>query len=143
MSFSLQVSGGDLVVNGSTMGYVHGASKLRQQLVLWLFEAYGIDPMHPQYGSLLQDYVGTVLTYSTQALLYSEIMRVLDNYQRLQYQEFKKTPQIFSMSELLWSINDVQVSSSYDTVSAQVAVSNGQNQTVQFNVNQTNQGAST
>lgn len=142
MSFSLKVSGGDLAMDGSNLGLVFGSDKLRQSLVLWLFESYGIDPMNPQYGSLLQDYVGTVINYSTQNLVYSEIIRVLENYQRLQYQDFKRSPQTFSMSELLWAINNVAVVPSFDTVSAQINVSNGQQQSVQFTVNQGQQSAS-
>jgi hypothetical protein len=55
MSWSLQIVGGDLypVSNASGMGVVTGKDKTFQDLRMWMLETMGTDPMHPEYGSLL------------------------------------------------------------------------------------------
>lgn len=136
MSFSLQVYGGDLIQTGSQLNVVYGTNKLRQDMTLWLSESYGIDPLHPEYGSLLSDYIGGTIRLSTQAIIYNEVMRVLENYQTMQFQLFKKNPKLFSMSELLWNIKNVNVGISYDTISLSIAVTNGQSGEIELQLNQ-------
>lgn len=55
MSWSLEIAGGDLnlLSSSSGMGIVTGKSKTFQDLKHALLEAMGTDPMHPEYGSLL------------------------------------------------------------------------------------------
>jgi hypothetical protein len=129
MSFSLQVASGDLVLSGSQMGIVYGANKLNQDLTLWLAERYGIDKSHPTMGSYFENYIGSFINNSTQAMIYNEAMRVLNNYQSVQGQAFQQTPQLFSLAELLYAINSVNVSITYDVVTVAVSVANAQGQT--------------
>lgn len=126
MSFSLQVANGDLVLSGSQMGIVYGADKLKQDLTLWLAERFGIDKSHPTMGSYFENYIGGVVTNATQTMVYNEAMRVLDNYQQVQGQAFTQSPQLFSLSELLYAINSVNVSILYDAVTVAVSVANAQ-----------------
>jgi hypothetical protein len=134
MSFSLQVANGDLVQQGSQLAIVYGSNKLQQDMTLWLAERYGIDRFHPFYGSNFENYIGGIVSYSTQSIVYNETMRVLDNYQKVQFAAFKANPSLFSLSEILWSINAVNVSITYDTVNVSVNVSNGQQQTTTTSV---------
>lgn len=122
MSYSLAVKNGDLAREGSNLAVVWGVDKLKQDLQLWINERYGGDRFHPQMGSILQDYIGSVISNRTNAEIQSEVMRVLDNYQRVQYQGFKNSPQLYSTSEILDTIKDVSVSINYDTVSVSVSV---------------------
>lgn len=125
MSFSLRIANGDLVMQGSQLGIIYGIDKLTQDLTLWMTERYGIDRFHPDMGSSFQNYIGGVIGYNTQAMIYNEAERVLDNYQKVQYQGLRQAPQLYSLSELLWSINEINVGVGYDTVSVSVSVSNG------------------
>lgn len=136
MSFSLQVANGDLVQQGSQLSIVYGSDKLRQDMTLWLAERYGVDRFHPAYGSNLENYIGGVVGKGTQSMIYSEVMRVLTNYQKVQFQGFKGNPNLYSLAELLWSINHVNVGVTYDQVSVSVGVSNGQQQPTTVNVSQ-------
>lgn len=131
MSFSFQVANGDLVLAGSRLATVSGSVKLMQDMTLWLAEEYGIDRFHPFYGSRLQSYIGGIINYNTQVMVYGEILRVLDNYQKLQFNAYRQNPQLFSLAEMLYAINSVNVSLSYDTVGATISVANavGQNLT--------------
>lgn len=135
MSFSLQVGSGDLVLSGSQMGIVYGAGKLKQDLQLWMAERYGIDKSHPTMGSYFEYYIGGVINSATQAMVYNEAMRILQNYQNVQGQAFSQSPQLFSLSELLYAINAVNVTLSYDTVTVAVSVANAQGQTTTITQN--------
>jgi len=136
MTFSLQLANGDLVQNGSQLGIVYGADKLKQDMTLWLAERYGVDRFHPAYGSNLENYIGGIIGFGTQSMVYSEVMRVLTNYQKVQFQGFKATPNLYSLAELLWSINNVNVGVTYDQVNIAVSVSNGQQQPTTVTVSQ-------
>jgi phage baseplate assembly protein W len=128
MSFSLQVANGDLVQAGSSLGIVYDSNKLQQDMTLWLAERYGIDRFHPAMGSQLQNYIGGIINYNTQATVYSEVMRVLDNYQKVQFQAFRANPSLFSLAEMLYAINSVNVNVGYDSVSIVASVCNAQQQ---------------
>jgi hypothetical protein len=87
-------------------------------------------------GSYFENYIGGVINSATQAMVYNEAMRILQNYQKVQGQTFTQSPQLFALSELLYAINGVNVSLAYDTVSVAVSVANaaGQTTTVTQNV---------
>lgn len=124
MTYSLALSNGDLVQQGSQLAIVSGTDKLYQDVTLWLTERYGGDRFHPTYGSALESFIGGVIGTSTQAQAYNEILRVLANYQNQQDQAFRANPNAFSVSELLYSVDNVSVTVSYDTVQAIISVSN-------------------
>lgn len=136
MSFSLKVANGDLVLAGNQFAIVSGVDKLKQDLTLWLAERFGIDRFHPAMGSNLQNFIGGVIGYGTQSMVYSEVLRVLTNYQRVQTQDFRAFPSNFALSELLWNINSVDVGVGYDQVSILVSVANAQRQPVSLSLNQ-------
>lgn len=55
MSWSLKITAGDIdpLSTSSGMAIVTGREKTFQDLKFWLSEPMGNDPMHPEYGSLL------------------------------------------------------------------------------------------
>ena len=122
MSYSLAISNGDLVRQGSNLAVVWGIDKLKQDLQLWVTEKFGGDRFHPTMGSILQDYIGSVISLRTRAEIEDEVLRVMDNYQKVQMYGFKINPRLYSMSELLESVDDISVSVGYDTVSVSVSV---------------------
>jgi hypothetical protein len=99
-------------------------------------ERYGIDRFHPAMGSNFQNYIGGVIGYHTQAMIYAEAERVLDNYQKIQFQGLRQAPQLYSLSELLWSVNAINVGVGYDTVSVAIGVSNGLQQPTSLSLSQ-------
>jgi hypothetical protein len=136
MSFSLQVVNGDLAVQGSQMGIVYGVDKLKQDLTLWMVERYGIDRFHPGMGSYFQNYIGGIISYATQAMVRNEAERIVDNYTRVQRRGLREAPSLYSLSELLNSINSINVGVGFDTVSVAVSVSNAQQQSTTVAVTQ-------
>jgi hypothetical protein len=73
----LQISGGDLILTGGDLGTVTGAAYIRQRIATALAEPYGSDPFHPTWGSVLSSWIGTPITAGTDALVSSEVGRVL------------------------------------------------------------------
>lgn len=118
------IQNGDLAVLGNECQIVSGNDKLVQDLTLWLTIRVGSSRFHPTFGAALQSYIGDAISAATQANVYNEVLRVLTNYQEMVYQLFTSNPNAFSLSELPYSIDDIAVSISYDTVNATVQVSN-------------------
>jgi phage baseplate assembly protein W len=135
MSFSLALQNGDLVQRGGRLGIVYGTEKLVQDLNVWLTEGYGGDQMHPEFGSILESYIGTIINPATKAEVRSEVLRVLQNYQAVQLRGIKNTPQKYSLSEILYSINDIKISITYDTVSVMISVGTAPPETLEAIVN--------
>jgi phage baseplate assembly protein W len=121
MSYSFQIVDGDIATTGSTINLVQGTDKLVQDLSLWLRELYGVDRFHPSFGSILDTFIGGVMSPGAEVQVQAEIMRVLQNYQTIQLQAFKNTPALFSPAELLQQILGVTVTISYDQVDALVS----------------------
>lgn len=111
------VVNGDLSITAGRFDLVQGTDKLKQDLTLWLTERYRDDRFHPTYGSILDGYIGGVINANdTIVRVQSETLRVLSNYQQIQIARFKESPEKFQPSELLQSVNGVNVSLSYDKV---------------------------
>ncbi|OBY33772.1 hypothetical protein [Mycolicibacter kumamotonensis] len=136
MSYSLAVKNGDLVQAGSALGIVYGWDKLAQDLQMWMLQTYQSDRFHVDMGSILPDMIGGVVGNATAERVRREINRVLDNYQRLQRKVLKETPKKLSLTEILYSIDDVTVSINYDTVSAAVKVTSAGSSSGTVNVTQ-------
>jgi phage baseplate assembly protein W len=123
MSFSLAIEDGDLVRKGASFGIVYGTDKLKQDLGLWLTESFGGDKMHPELGSMLDSWIGGIISPSAKSEVEAEVLRVLQNYQAVQLRGIKTIPQKYSMSEILYSVNDIKVVMNYDTVAVTISIS--------------------
>lgn len=135
MSFSLAITpDGDLDVQGSAFRVVYGPEKLSQDLSIWLKERFQSDRFHPSYGSILDSFVGSVMTRSTQVQVQNEVMRVLQNYQRLQYRLAQQAPHLLAASEILYQVLDINTVTNYDTVGVNVRIQTGNQQTTTVNV---------
>lgn len=134
MSYSLAIVDGDLAKRGSQLSLVFGVDKLKQDVNCWLLEQFGGDRFHTNMGSVLQEFIGGVVSGSTRVEVQAEILRVLQNYQGMQLRRFKENPQKLSPSELLVSIDKVDVTVTYDAVWATVKIRNGSNESTTIKV---------
>lgn len=137
MSYSLAMVDGDLAVRGNALAVVYGVEKLKQDIDLWLRERFGTDRFHPTMGSTLEDFIGEVVTDHTRAEIYSEVLRILENYLAIQDRIIKSNPQKLSMTEIMVSVNAIDVKVNYDTVYVTVNVSNAVGQTTLISASQT------
>jgi phage baseplate assembly protein W len=134
MSYSLAIVDGDLVQNGSQLGLVFGLDKLKQDVNMWLMEQYGGDRFHLNMGSILQDFIGGIASKAALAEIYAEVLRVLQNYQKMQYRRLKENPESMSASEWLVSIADITTSMNYDSVNVSVTLGTASRQAMTIRV---------
>lgn len=91
MSWSLQIIGGDLspISDQSGLKIATGKDKTLQDLKLALYESMGTDPMHPEYGSLIDGGRlpnGTIVESSVGSdstslfRIEEEVSRIIQNY---------------------------------------------------------------
>ena len=134
MTFSLKVEDGDIVLVGSNMGIVYGVEKLKQDISIWLRERWQSDRFHLAYGSILDSFIGSVIDDSTVFMVQTEVRRVLQNYQALQYRLLKEHPERLSGDEVLVSILSVDAAVNYDTVNVTVRFTTGSTEVAQLSV---------
>jgi len=125
---TLQVSNGDIVLdNGGRLQFVQGSNKLIQDLALWLKEPIGTGFTTPNFGSILPSLVGSSETAAVIAQVQSEVSRILGLYQSqqlLDLQSAQNTSQLanWNKSEIISTINSIDVSSSYTTINIYVGI---------------------
>lgn len=134
---TLALSGGDLVVGPGGLQLLEGASKIRQDIALALGENYGGDPYHPGWGSVLQQYLGEPITADTPMLVQAEVNRILQQYianqqQILDAASLRNQQHTISTSEIIRTVNSVDVSVSYDTVTVLIDLTTMAGQTMKI-----------
>ena len=115
MSFDLELSNGDLVIEDGDVATVQDSDKLIQDVLKCVSTPIGSNPFFPQYGSPIskamiglgydQDFNQTVLT--------QQLITSLTNLQTLQMSQ-AKINQIVTPKEQISTIKDVDVSRAID-----------------------------
>lgn len=116
MSFSLALANGDLVTSGSLFSTVTGGAKLRQEIDTWLREIYRVDRFHPEYGSVLQNFIGSVISDRMSHDIEVEVHRVLSNLQKLQVKRMQQYPLKYTPDEILRTVNSVKSKALFDSI---------------------------
>ncbi len=131
---TLALSGGDLVVGPGGLQTLSGAAKIRQDLALALAEEYGADPYHSGWGSVLPQYLGEPVDDDIPMLVQAEVNRVLQQYMTGQQQQLatasaNRQQHTIMTSEIIQTVNSVDVSVLYDTVKVVISLTTmaGQN----------------
>lgn len=124
----LQLVGGDLLPSGRGFATVTGADYVRQRVATALSEPYGSDPFHPTWGSALPGYLGSPQDAGADALVSSEVSRVLAALvaaQRLLLTSsaMTGTRSQLAASEVIASVNSVSASAAGRPDAIAVAVS--------------------
>lgn len=100
MSKSFALVNGDLALGpGRAFQLVSGKAKLLQDLKLWILERIGTDPATPTFGSRLDggiedgnrdpSYIGQIITTETLMGIRGEVIRLIQNYQAMQYEKIR------------------------------------------------------
>jgi hypothetical protein len=101
MSKSFKIVNGDFAVGaGRSFETVSGASKLAQDLRLWVTERIGTDPSFPTYGSRLdggvvdgreiESYIGQIGTQERLNEIRAEVNTLLSLYQSTQLEKMRR-----------------------------------------------------
>jgi phage baseplate assembly protein W len=120
------LNGRDLSLTGSGYTMVEGISRVKQQLGLGLRESYGGDRFHPRWGSVLPEWIGTVIDRPGMSMeIRSEVIRVIKNFMSVQTAEIdaraaRGLSPVVRPSEVVLGVTDVRVTQLQDTVSVTV-----------------------
>ena len=128
MTRSLKIENGDLAVQGGSFVLLSRRDKLEQDIVHWLRTEIGSDRFHPTFGSTIEQFIGAVQSEENVDLLKSEVKRVLGNYQEAQLRKFLQNRSRFTSEEILSSVDDVRVTTFYDSVDIRIIARNLQGQ---------------
>lgn len=148
---NFQLTDGDLnITKSKRVSMVTGRDKLVQDLTLWLMEPLGAGYMTPGFGSTLNTFtdrdeqnrqqgafVGRYFTEQLAAEIIAEIDRVLNLYQQNQIQKIhtaqvRGTLYLYTLSEILNSIDDIEGSQDTDVANIQVTLTTGANSQITF-----------
>lgn len=105
-----------MVAGSGGFQVIDGASYIRQRIALALGEPYGDDPFQPQWGSVLESYIGTPIDDGTPALISSEVSRVMDVLIAMQHQQVIS----WSLGGQRSQMNAADVIASVDSVDAAI-----------------------
>jgi hypothetical protein len=110
MSFDLQISNGDLVINGGQLRTVVDSAKLLRDILKICLTDIGSNPLHPGYGSFLsRSVVGNAAQTNVIAqIATSQINSCLTGLQRLQQLQLKTFQQV-TADEQLAAITGISV----------------------------------
>jgi hypothetical protein len=134
---TLALSGGDLVVGPGGLQMQDGPAKIRQDLALALGETYGADPYHSGWGSVLGQYLGEPTDADTPMLVQAEVNRILQQYMTNQQQQLataaaNQQQHTITTSEIIQTVNSVDVSVLYDSVTVIISLTTMAGQTLQI-----------
>jgi len=144
---TIAVSNGDIQLQGGKIQFATGSNKLAQDIERWLKEPLGTGYTTPNFGSLLQSMIGGTQSSSTVSTVTGEIQRVLQLYQGQQVinlQNSQNAAQLsnWTRSEVIQSIESVNVSLQYTSILANVSLLTIANTTVNINISIDNNGVS-
>ena len=150
MTWSFHVKNGDLNFAGpGGFATVTGQQKLIQDLKNWILEPRGTDPMHPDFGAVLDGgllpdgsyadaIIGQQLTAEAMVLVESEIRRVLGAYQQQQLDRLNRESALyggkntFNLGEVLVAVSSVTLQQLADTVLVNVTIQTGDGDQLSF-----------
>lgn len=134
---TLALSGGDLVVDAGRLQMLEGPAKIRQDLALALGEEYNTDPFRPGWGSVLPQHIGEPITDDTPMLVQAEVNRVIQQYMAnqkaiLEAAYVNRQAHTINTSEIIRTVNSIDVSVQYDSVMILVSLTTMAGQTIQI-----------
>lgn len=115
------------MLEGGGYALVTGSDKLKQDLSLALEEPIGTDRFHRMWGSVLDSLIGQPNGPALVAMVQTEVERVLSNYLTVQQALLSRdalagrTPR-YGSGEVIQSVDSVQVSTSFDTISVLITL---------------------
>lgn len=132
---TLALSGGDLVLGSGGLQLISGAAKIRQDVALALGEEYGTDPYNAGWGSVLPQYVGETITADTTMLVQAEVNRILQQYMAQQQSMLSQaatnnTTTTLTTSDVVSSVDKIDVTVLYDAVNIVIALTTMAGQTL-------------
>lgn len=149
MSWSLQLRGGDLVIDGSSFGTVSHQNKLVQDLRCAILERMGTDEDHPWFGSLIDggrlngvEQTSIIATDNWDVAVLAvegEIRRIVDQYQKQQIARSERDrvnygKPTLNPAELLMGVSNIEFYQAQDNLLCRVTLVTGADAELTLNV---------
>lgn len=144
MTWSLKLHHGDLERNGNELAKATNETKLVQDLRCQFLYQMGLDKMHPDYGSLIdggvtpngvvkESLIGQDNKDYAKSLLYSEIQRIISDYQERQLARAKTDKMIYGKAtltrrEVIRSVKNINITENLDGLHVMITIETGGNQ---------------
>lgn len=119
---------GDLAIDGSG-DYLtfSGVDRIRQDMTLSLSDEYGSDRFHPDWGSIIKEYLGQPITPELQQAVRAEVNRVVQNYITLQQREVLRDTEVdivgrFDTSDVVRNVQEIRVHTTLDAIYVNVTL---------------------
>jgi len=122
---TLALADGDLVATPFGHETISGALKIRQELLCSFAEPLGDDRFHPDFGSVIPNYLGRPLDEELEMLVLAEANRVLQNYVTIQRREvlndhLDQRRSRFNASDVVRRVTNIHTTISLDTITIYV-----------------------
>jgi len=143
MTWSLRLYHGDLQKSGSQLAKVSNETKMVQDLRCQFLYQMGIDDLHPDFGSLLDggktpdgvirdSLIGMDDKEYAKALLYSEIQRVISDYQERQLARAKLDKLVYgkatlTRNEVVQAVESIDIVENLDGLQVNITIQTGSN----------------
>ena len=124
---TFQIQSGDFVVGPGGYAMVSGPRKVLQDLSVLVREPFGIDRFHPQWGGVLDEFVGQEVTTTSRALVVGEIERLFQNYMVMQSRQIsadmtmRRKPR-FGPGEIIETVEGIKVQQAFDRLNIKVTI---------------------
>jgi phage baseplate assembly protein W len=124
---------GDLVLAGSKYGMVEGIARVQQQVGLAMREPLGSDRFHREWGSVLDDWIGSVINEDITFEVRSEVIRVVRDFIIRQNEQVKSRASIgrraiITAEEMITDISSLRVEQDQDALIVKVTLRTASNQ---------------
>jgi len=145
MSWSLQITNGDLSYGTNGLNTATGSSKLVQDLTCCILEPMGTDELHPEFGSLIEggidpngnvqpSLIGGPNDQTSATFIQAEIQRICTNHQRRQIQRNQNDLAVYgtstlTASEILLEVSNIDLQPIETALMVGITLSVGNGQT--------------
>lgn len=116
-----------MVIGPGGFTTIEGTRKTYQDLSILVREPYGGDRFHPQWGGILEDFVGQPISQMTQAHIKGEIQRLLQNYIVMQARQIAADRSLgrrprYGPGEVIERVEDIRLQQAFDRINIKVTV---------------------
>lgn len=131
---TLQLVNGDLQLGPGGYATISGAKKVIQDLGVMVREPLRSDRFHPNWGTILDDFVGRPIGVEMHMRIRSEIFRLVQNYMVMQGRQIERDVALgrkprYAPSEIVTGVADIKIQQNYDRLNIKVVISTSDGET--------------
>ena len=124
---TFQLRNGDFVVGAGGFVEISGVQKVYLDLSVLVREPYGEDRFHPEWGGILDEFLGGVITDDVTGEVRNEINRLIQNYIVMQSNQISadiamsRKPR-FTPEEVVTGVEGIETQQRQDRINVRVSI---------------------